>query len=1239
LLSRYTKHIILLLLIYCAIVIPRFNANAQTIKDLENGTLDNFTKYNYKNGLSNDNIKCISQDDDGFIWVGTQFGLNKFDGHEFVSYTIGTAPVYLPSNKIEHVKNMGNNQMGISTSKGFVLFNTKTYQSTLFALPDSSAFQQYANLVWDASLIGIDRLAITTASGFYIFNMQGKVVFRYDGYNQADVEKKTIRYGREIFNIGNSEFIIFANSNNVAYYNSKTNIYVHELNNSNFKYPIFSQQPPGLISRNEIDKQKYLLLQYFRDTIIYYDHIKKRTTYSKLTFPVSKNIGWYGKILELNDSTFLLNAYKGFFVLHLNTSNGIVTADTNRILGDVACFRYFIDKEKRLWMGTNNGLYAQKTIVQPIKIIKNNTTLKNAIGGFNRTILRYKDKYYVGKYAKHDSSLIILNAKTLAIEKKIVFANGLENEYREILSIQQYHNDTLLVSTLKGILWFNVNNYSYGKYLFPKQFDKYNKVEWPYLYPIDAHGNAWILYSFSGLVCKYNIANREYYFYSLSSNPALPFEKIKDIVYDSYGDVWVSGIGLTRYNYAINTFDTLMLAYGGPNKLSNDIIEITADNNGSLWLQTAENNLIEYKIKQKQYTVYNEANGMPKGYVCSFSRAVNNKLWMLQPHKLISIDVITKKIETFGATDGLPDDLVIANSKIYYDSVAQKLVGIYETQLAFIPISISNKVTSNTSIFITSLHADNKKMYYNIGEKCLLPSNSQQALLHFTIIDFENANEYDFSYKINNNDWVAVLNNRVVQLNNLQAGIYKVTIKAVDKSGKEIIKTTIIQVATPFWKSWWFKLIVLVMSVLGIISIIKWREKIQKEAANEKLLSQQLKNESLQQQLEMEKITNYFTYSVADKNNVEDVLWDVANNLIGKLGFEDCIIYLWNKDKTKMIQKAGYGPKGSIEELNKLPFDVAAGQGVVGYVMQTKEALIINDTSIDARYRPDEAVRFSEICVPIIYNDSLIGVLDSEHQQKNFYTQRHLHVMTTIATLIANKIISIESESGLQQQKLEVANLNQQLAEFEMKALHTQMNPHFIFNCLGTIKSMILDNQPEQASKYLSKFAKMIRLTLNHSIEAFISLEQNNEYIHHYLEIENMRFGNAFEYEIIIDNAFDVEEVKIPPMMIQPLVENAIWHGLLNKQGTKKLVINYSISNHKLICSIDDNGLGINKTKGTNKTHKSVGIDNIKQRLLLLNEKYKTDCSLTIEDKNDNDTTTTGTLAIITLPYILNDLP
>jgi putative methionine-R-sulfoxide reductase with GAF domain len=111
------------------------------------------------------------------------------------------------------------------------------------------------------------------------------------------------------------------------------------------------------------------------------------------------------------------------------------------------------------------------------------------------------------------------------------------------------------------------------------------------------------------------------------------------------------------------------------------------------------------------------------------------------------------------------------------------------------------------------------------------------------------------------------------------------------------------------------------------------------------------------------------------------------------------MMYLWNDDKTKMIQKAGFGPKGSAEKIEPQPFDVVPGQGVVGYVMQTCEPVLISDTSKDVRYRPDEMTRLSEITVPIIYDNELIGVIDSEHHERSFFTQQHLQILSTIATL------------------------------------------------------------------------------------------------------------------------------------------------------------------------------------------------------------------------------------------------
>src|SRR6185369_3179731 len=131
---------------------------------------------------------------------------------------------------------------------------------------------------------------------------------------------------------------------------------------------------------------------------------------------------------------------------------------------------------------------------------------------------------------------------------------------------------------------------------------------------------------------------------------------------------------------------------------------------------------------------------------------------------------------------------------------------------------------------------------------------------------------------------------------------------------------------------------------------------------------------------------------------------------VGWMGYEDCIIYMWNEEKTKFVQKAGYGPKGTPEAIASHVFDVEPGQGVVGYVMQTKKPVLIGDTRKDKRYRADDMFRLSEICVPIIHNGELLGVIDTEHADAHYYTEWDLKILTTISTLLGNKIKQIESE-------------------------------------------------------------------------------------------------------------------------------------------------------------------------------------------------------------------------------------
>src|SRR4030095_5138859 len=218
------------------------------------------------------------------------------------------------------------------------------------------------------------------------------------------------------------------------------------------------------------------------------------------------------------------------------------------------------------------------------------------------------------------------------------------------------------------------------------------------------------------------------------------------------------------------------------------------------------------------------------------------------------------------------------------------------------------------------------------------------------------------------------------------------------------------------------------------------------------------------------------------------------------------------------------------------------------------------------------------------------------------------------------------------------ANLDKLLAQSEMKALHAQMNPHFIFNCLNSIREMVLNNENRQASHYLSKFAHLIRVTLNNSSKPFISLQGSVDYLRRYLEMERIRKSN-FSYHIDIDESLEPEDLFLPPMLIQPFIENAIWHGGNDSNGTIDISIRFMHQDNQLVCIVEDNGIGIQASlkkkyeqEEIESDHHSLDIVNVKQRIQALNEKYNLHSHVTIEDKSNPAGNGTGTLVTLHLP-------
>lgn len=216
--------------------------------------------------------------------------------------------------------------------------------------------------------------------------------------------------------------------------------------------------------------------------------------------------------------------------------------------------------------------------------------------------------------------------------------------------------------------------------------------------------------------------------------------------------------------------------------------------------------------------------------------------------------------------------------------------------------------------------------------------------------------------------------------------------------------------------------------------------------------------------------------------------------------------------------------------------------------------------------------------------------------------------------------------------------IQQQIAQLEMKALRAQMNPHFIFNALNSIQTFMMKSETEQALSYLSRFAKLIRNVLDNSQLNNITVAQEVGVLENYMELEKLRFTDEFEYEIIVDPALDAHMVEVPTMIIQPFVENAIWHGLLHEKSKGKLTITFQKVDDRIRCTIEDNGIGREKSaamKRLNKPrHQSRGLQITRDRLSLYNSRFNVDASFDIEDLTDEEGKATGTRVNLWFPLV-----
>ncbi len=359
----------------------------------------------------------------------------------------------------------------------------------------------------------------------------------------------------------------------------------------------------------------------------------------------------------------------------------------------------------------------------------------------------------------------------------------------------------------------------------------------------------------------------------------------------------------------------------------------------------------------------------------------------------------------------------------------------------------------------------------------------------------------------------------------------------------------------------------------------------------------------LEEKLKHQKVIHDFVKEVLQRNSIDEILWSICQNVISKLGLEDCVIYLVDERRNVLVQKAAYGPKNPIDQEIAGQITIPIGQGVVGTVAKTGVSEIIDDTSKDPRYIVDDDFRFSEIAVPIIYDNQVIGVIDSEHSEKGFYTEFHLEMLQTISSLCATRIGYAVANENLKTYKdqLEItvqkrtAELNQANEQLRISNKSLQRYAHIVSHDLKsplkTISAFIKliekkeTNLQEKSKEYLDivkDAANRLTLLLDETLNTSLHETEQSQSSRIDLNLVLNKVVNDLSYAITQNEVTILKMTKLPIIqgfeshflqIFQNLIANSIKYKQIEKD--QKIIISCKKKEGYAFIEFQDFGIGI----------------------------------------------------------------
>lgn len=1168
-----------------------------------------------QNGLPSSEITALAQDSRGYMWIGTSAGLSRYDGNGFTNF-LKAENVFI--GKVYAVKEDTLRKIvWIACDGGLAYFNKNRLKPVHINKPGLPVY----DIVFKKKNIWIG-----TTSG-PAFLPEGIVTKLLDGDSVLINSVLLSEWKRQFPDMAAKK--IFSNKNDEVYISSGESLYIYGSHHLEKIWSSAGKQNmnDNVLSIVEGDDGTIFCATVFSGI---FSIKNKQATY------ISGNNQVSADLINHNGTIYYFSSEGIFEFSSLSYQLKKISAVPENLNIWISCLS--VDNENNFWIGMHDNLLYQKPRIFSNYLVKG---LPNP-------------EFYSIYHKKNNQILFGANRGKVFTKEKEAFKNILLTDqvvpHAEIKSIYEDSRGWLWMGTGYEGLGIIKNN---KVYLFKEKDGLASNSN--YFFFEDSEKNIYTGGDGGVSKIKFDSKTNKFQFQNFYLNTEEQgTEAFKNCIMGPDNTVWMAGkMGLFYIK------DDSLIHYTIENNQNINITNLIKDSIGSVWLTTKGDGIWEcgfdstnkLELKRK----FGTADGLLSDIYLDITTDHENNIWAGGYSGISSIKRDNQHfiISNYTSADGYLSSnyqslkMLCDNNDTVWVATSSGLISFYprntflDKQVVFNFLKISLSDTSKKiSFYIDRLNDSIPEFPYNLNDiefryKAICLSDPQKLRYSYRLIGLKDT------------AWLPWTNKEIALYQNLPPGKYsfEARVLLVDNNMIKRMKFQFI-IGYPYWQKWWFVISCILLGMLLIFFITKgWRKNIQKRN-EEEIKMQEAISENLQYRLEIEKITNFFVTLMSTSGSVDDMLWIIVRNCLSKLNFEDCVIYLIDQERNMLIQKAALGPKSfyniekqEFENTILGPIEIPIGKGITGTVALTGVAEIVPDVTKDERYIKDDVQRLSEIAVPIIYDNTIIGIIDSENKIKDFYTPRHLQILTSIASHCAGRIVKIRADEEIRKKEIEILAVKNRLAEEKLTALRSQMNPHFIFNSLNSVQQYILKDEAENANKFLSKFSKLIRLVLQYSEKNFITLDEEINVLDLYLSIEKTRFGNSFEYKILVEDDLDTEEIKIPNLMIQPFIENAIWHGLMHKDSERKIDILFHLKNEdSIVVEITDNGIGRKKAKEIKNAktleinHESMGMQLIKDRIDVLKQQFTSEIFIDVYDVNDLAGEVCGTKVIMQLP-------